>query len=110
MPHAIQHRSPIGLRGAIERARNADKFDVELVRRRCDDRVPVATHVDERHVRRDVRIRGLTRTSDVTMLRVFQTCTHSVSKQQVEGLTDEQRSQGRVVKYQDSSYVAAASK
>src|SRR5262245_36194507 len=83
MSSSIEDRAAIGARAALERSWDTHKLSVQTVTADTDGGVTVATHVDERHMRRQVRIGHRSRPAHVAALDILQTRSHAVTKEHV---------------------------
>src|ERR1051326_1257893 len=57
MSRAIQERASVGALTALDGAGDANKLRFERVAANANDRITMTTHVDERNVRRQIRVR-----------------------------------------------------
>src|SRR5580704_280820 len=81
--NAIAESATIGTVAALDGTGNAYEFCLEEFAGYADDRIAVASHIDEGKMRRQIRIRESARLRDVAALAVLDTGAHAVTKQQV---------------------------
>jgi hypothetical protein len=84
MRHAIEQRPTIGLGVALNRPRYAHELAFECIRGGAYGGIAVAPEVQERQMRRQVRVGQAARTLEVSGSRVFERRPHTMTKQQVE--------------------------
>jgi hypothetical protein len=56
MGYAVRHRPAIRHQTPLQRTRNANEFDFEMICRRSNEGISVRTHVNKRELRRQLRI------------------------------------------------------
>ena len=83
-PDTVAESASIRAIAAFDGTGNANEFRLEELARGVDNGVAVASHVDKRHVRRQIWIGSLARLRDVSATRILETRAHAVANEHVQ--------------------------